>query len=140
MEKSREGGASVFQRGVDHARTGNQHKVPTGGERGEHRTYRFAQQSFGSIPLDSISNCSSCCHAHAQALLFTRLGYQDNKRVGIGRAVSPHPLELIRMGQAIFVLHPHLIQGWESLPRVSRQAQSYQRIRLTCSFERVVSL
>jgi hypothetical protein len=41
----------------------------------------------------------------------TFLDYQHNKRVGIGLARTPHPLEIIRPGQTEISLHPRLLSA-----------------------------
>jgi hypothetical protein len=43
---------------------------------------------------------------HRVASPFMRLYYQHNKRVGIGLAGTPHPLEVFGAGQTELSLHP----------------------------------
>lgn len=95
MQEIIEGGTGIFQGGVDHSRTGDQHQVPARSERGKHRPHSLAQQSLGSISLNGVSNRAPGCYSNTDLRRLVRLGNQYNKRVGIGLAVSPHPHELI---------------------------------------------
>jgi hypothetical protein len=52
------------------------------------------QKTFGAVASHSQSDGLPGGHTHAQVGLVTGLDNQDNKRVGIRLAKTPHPLEI----------------------------------------------
>ena len=71
------------------------------------------QEPLGPVPMNGGPYCPSSRHpdlyaglVHRIASLIIRLNYQHNKRVGIGLAGTPHPLEVFGAGQTKLSLHP----------------------------------
>jgi hypothetical protein len=52
------------------------------------------QETFGAVAAHRQSDSFPGGHAHAQVRLVAGLDNQDNKRVGIRLAKTPHPLEI----------------------------------------------
>ncbi len=76
--------------------------------------HRFAQETLGPVPINGCPHRPPGRHpdfhaglVHRIASLIMSLHYQHNKRVGIGLARTPHPLEVFGAGQTKFSLHPY---------------------------------
>ena len=65
----------------------------------------LAAAKVGGILANSTRGCRTSL-VHGIATLIMRLHYQHNKRVGIGLAGTPHPLEVFGAGQTEPSLHP----------------------------------
>ena len=90
----------------------------------------FAQKPFGPVPVNSCSHRPSRRHTDPymrdfSASLVMSLHYQHNKRVGIGLAGTPHPLEIFGVGQTELSLHPYS-------RTCSKSISAYQRTFFTC--------
>lgn len=56
-----------------------------------------SENSFGPVALDCFTDCLAGGDANSDDLLLVFLDKQYNKRVGIGTAMLPHPLEISRL-------------------------------------------
>jgi hypothetical protein len=106
LQKAEQGAARILQRGGYKSGTGDQDQIQARGDVWDESPHRFAKETFSSVPINSRSHRSTRCHANFYARLVMSLDNQHNKRVGIGFAGTPHPLEVFRSGQAKLSLHP----------------------------------
>jgi len=70
--------------------------------------HHFAQEAFAPVSNDRCANRLACRDSHTHVGLIAFLRNQHNKRVGIGLAITPHPLEVFGSGQTELSLHPRL--------------------------------
>jgi len=95
-----------FQSCSNQPRSGDQDQIQIGGDAGEQRPHGFAQESFCPVPMNGRPYCPACRDPHFYTRLIMSLHYQHNKRVGIGLARTPHPLEVFGSGQTKLSLQP----------------------------------
>jgi hypothetical protein len=114
LQKGEQSLAGFFQRCRDKPGAGDQDQIQAGCDAWEEGSHRFPKEAFGAISINRCSHRSTCRHsdlyarlAHRVASLIMRLNYQHNKRVGIGLAGTPHPLEVFGAGQTELSLHPN---------------------------------
>jgi len=111
---------------------GDQDQIQVGGNIWDQGAHGFTQEPLGPVSMNGGPYCPSSRHPDFYAGMVPRiaslivsLNYQHNKRVGIGLAGTPHPLEVFGPGQTKFSLHP--------LPRTRlSELTAYQRTFLTC--------
>ena len=96
----------VFQSGASQPGSGDQDQVQVGSEIWEQGPHGFTEKPFGSITMNGGPDCPASCNSNLYVRLFMRLHYQHNKRVGIGLARTPHPLEVFGSGQTKLSLQP----------------------------------
>jgi hypothetical protein len=96
----------LFQGGGDQPRSGDQNQVQVGSDVWEQGPHRFAEETFCSIAMNSGPYCPPSRNTDFDLRLIMSLNYQHNKRVGIGLARTPHPLEVFGSGQTKLSLHP----------------------------------
>ena len=96
----------VFQSGAGQPRSGDQDQVQVGSEIWEQDPHGFTEEPFGSITMNGAPYCPSSRNSNLYMRLFMALHYQHNKRVGIGLARTPHPLEVFGSGQTKLSLQP----------------------------------
>jgi len=63
------------------------------------------EHPFSPVSLDRITNRFSGGNANSQNVLLVRNENQNNKRVGKGTSMLPHPLEISRLPEAILFFH-----------------------------------
>ena len=96
----------LLQRGGHKPRPGDQDQVQVGGNARDQGPHGFSQKPFGPVSMNGGPYCPSSRNPDFYAWLFVSLHYQHNKRVGIGLAGTPHPLEVFGPGQTKLSLHP----------------------------------
>src|SRR5215212_7707284 len=96
-----------FQGGRNKSRAGDQDQVESWMDVRDQSPHHFAQETFGTVPINRCSHRSPRGDTDFYTRLVMRLHYQHNKRVGIGLARTPHPLEVFGAGQTEFSLHPY---------------------------------
>jgi hypothetical protein len=82
-----------------------EHKIPPRLDFQEEGADRFSQQSFCTVPVHSIPYTPPRREGKTRNLQIIFVSDQHKKRVGIRPTKSPHPLEIIRIGQAEPALH-----------------------------------
>ena len=94
MEKGDKRSTGLFERGRGQRLPGDKQDVGAGRKIRQEALHGSPQETLGSVPLHRLSNGPPGCHSHTQMRLVTVLDNQDNKRVGIRLAKTPHPLEI----------------------------------------------
>jgi len=79
----------IWQRG-----TSDQQQVRPADSLPQKFVHRRPQQAFGPIALDGIPDRQASAHSDTHTELVRFHNIQYNKRVGIGFAGTPHPLEI----------------------------------------------
>jgi len=87
-------GARLVKRGLRQGLAGDQEDIGTRCEVRQEALHGGPQETFGAVTPDSHPDGFSRCHAYADFGLVAGLDNQDNKRMGIGLAKTPHPLEI----------------------------------------------
>ena len=105
-EKVEQSLTSVFQGGSNEPGSSDQNEVQIGSDAREQTPHGFAEKAFCSITMNGGSHRLASRDPYFQIWLFIALHYQHNKRVGIGLARTPHPLEVFGSGQTKLSLQP----------------------------------
>ena len=87
----------VFNRGKiasTYRWSGDQHDIPTPLELWQHGCHACSNLPFNTVPFDRISQRLSGDDTDFGYFKLIRMYYQHKKRVGIGSAELPHPLEV----------------------------------------------
>ena len=93
-EEGQEGSTGLFKCGLGQRLAGNEKNVGTGREIRHEALHGGSQETFGTVTAHRLSDSLSGCHSYTEMRLVTGLENQDNKRVGIRLAKTPHPLEI----------------------------------------------
>lgn len=117
LQKVEQGLAGFLQRGGGQPGAGDQDQIRAGsvvlsqskGHVRKKSPHRFAQKTLRAIASHSASGGASRRHSNSYAGLRILFDNQNDKRVGIGPAGTPHPLEIFRPGQTELSLHPRSI-------------------------------
>ena len=90
--------AGIFQGSRDESRSSDQNKVQVGSDVREQTPHGFPEEAFCTITMNSGPHRLARRDPDLYMRLFIGLHYQHNKRVGIGLARTPHPLEVFGSG------------------------------------------
>ena len=85
---------------------GEEQKVPAGVDRRGESPQRFPQTPPRPVALDGSADAPPGAHTEAAAVEVIAASHQNDKRVRIRLARTPHPLKVLRTGEPVPAIHP----------------------------------